>query len=174
MIPIFLHSPIPRFHALLIAINKYKHGGTDKLRHLTGCIPDADDMMDFLIKDLRVARTSITYLRDEEATRAKILSSIRSLSLNPEIQHGDPILIYFAGHGATALPPKGWHAGGHNSYIQMLVPYDFDSSSCDPTTQGFCDITFGRVLSELARVKGDNIVCASMQILAEISSLNST
>jgi hypothetical protein len=122
---------------------------------LTGCVADADDMYEFLVTTIGVSPSNIVNLRNEQATRANIKSSFRALATNEKIQYGDPIVVFFAGHGSTVHAPPHWSTGG--SLIQMLIPYDFDSTSAENDAQGFFDLTSAALLSEIARAKGDNI-----------------
>ena len=101
-------------------------------------------------------------LLDSQATRAAIIRAIQALSLDINIKKGDPILIYFAGHGSWAYAPleKGWKVGGTGK-IEFLIPYDH--SSLQPVEDGdrkygIPDRTLGALLWQLAIEKGDNIV----------------
>lgn len=121
-------------------------------------------MVDFLKTTLGVADNRITNLRNEQATRSNICESIRKLATCKDIRPGDPILIFYAGHGAEADPPRGWPSGGRK--IQMLLPYNF--RACTSTLedeQGILDITLCILLKELALVKGNNIVSHVMIFL---------
>jgi hypothetical protein len=122
---------------------------------LTGCVADADDIYDFLVKTMGVSPSDIINLRNEQATRAKIKSSLQALAKNERIRNGDSIVIYFAGHGSTAKAPSGWSTD--ESSIQMFLPHDFDYTSTENDAQGFFDLTFAALLSEIAKAKGDNI-----------------
>ena len=113
----------PRLFALIIGINKYE---SHNITNLLGAVPDADAVRDFLQKQLGVPSSQIRNLRDGEATRAAIIDGIKAFSLNNEIEEGDPILIYFAGHGGSADTPKDWEAGSTGK-IELLIPYDHSS-----------------------------------------------
>jgi hypothetical protein len=143
---------------LTIGINKYQ---STHITELLGAVADADDVRDFLLKELGVPSSQIRNLRGSEATRTAIISEIEALSLNNKINKGDPILIYYAGHGSSADTPKSkrWEGGGTGK-IQLLIPYDSSSlkdSDADPI-HGIPDRTLGVLLSRLADKKGDNIV----------------
>jgi hypothetical protein len=112
-------------------------------------------MYDFLVKTMGVSPSDIINLRNEQATRANIKSSLQALAKNERIRNGDSIVIYFAGHGSTAKAPSGWSTNGTS--IQMLLPYDFDYTSTENNAQGFFDLTFAALLSEIAKAKGDDI-----------------
>jgi hypothetical protein len=113
---------------------------------------------DFLQKELGVPSSQIRNLRDSEATRTAIIDGIKAFSLSDDIKKGDPILIYYAGHGGVADRPEGWEAGGTGK-IELLIPYDHSSSLEDGDPKyGIPDRTLGALLSRLANKKGDNIV----------------
>ncbi|CCM00513.1 uncharacterized protein FIBRA_02547 [Fibroporia radiculosa] len=148
-----LPRPDPRLFALIIGINNYKYPG---VHNLLGAVPDADAVRDYLQEQLGVPNSQIINLRDSQATRAAILHEINALMNDKRIQKGDPILIYYSGHGASALAPPNWEAGG--SHIQLLVPHD--QSCIDRSGRqvlGIPDRTLGVLLARLAHEKGDNI-----------------
>ena len=136
--------------ALIIGINKYKDWP------LYGAVADADAVLDYLQNHLGVPTSRIRILRDSEATRGAIIREIIALSVKDDkiIEKGDPILIYFAGHGESADTPDSevWKVGSTGK-IELLVPYDRDSS-----TLGIPDRTLAALLSHIAIKKGDNIV----------------
>ncbi|KIK61890.1 hypothetical protein GYMLUDRAFT_260464 [Collybiopsis luxurians FD-317 M1] len=139
--------------ALVIGVNEYK-----ELVHLTGAVADADDFVDFLTVQMDVPNDHIKNLREKEATRQAITTSIAALAQDDRIENGDAIIIYYAGHGAEARPPPKWDAGGHNARIQMLCAYDFVRAKNDTEDgQGILDITLAALLSRIAKAKGDNI-----------------
>lgn len=100
--------------------------------------------------------SQIRNLHDVEATRAAIIGAFYDLRNDSRIQNGDPILIYFAGHGGECDAPIDWEAGG--SKIQMLVPYDFGTKINNCNIPGIPDRTVAALLDRLAKEKGDNIV----------------
>ena len=122
-----------------------------------GAVADADAVQDYLQKYLGVPCSQIMNLRNNEATRAAIIDGIDAFSLNDKIKEGDPILIYYAGHGGSADTPKGWKVGSSGK-IELLVPYDHSSLEEGDPKHGIPDRTLGALLSHLASKKGDNIV----------------
>jgi len=95
-------------------------------------------------------------LRNAEATRAAIITALQDFRTDPRIEIGDPILIYYAGHGSATTPPTAWEA--EDSMIQALVPYDCGTEIHDREVHAIPDRTVGALLSRLACDKGDNIV----------------
>ena len=122
-----------------------------------GAIPDADAVQDYLQRHLDVPSNQIRNLRNSGATRAAIIDEIKAFSFNEKIKEGDPILIYYAGHGSSADTPKGWEAGSTGT-IEFLIPYDYSSLKDGNPMHGIPDRTLGALLSHLASTKGDNIV----------------
>jgi hypothetical protein len=157
----FQHSDFrkPVMHALIIGINKYKNADNDNITNLRGAIADSTEVERFLIHDLHVPPENIVHLNDSCATRGRIVNEIERLARNPQIQPGDPILIYYAGHGGLAPAPSSWPT---NSNIQMILPHDFlPQTSEKEWEQGIPDLTIGALLQQIAKEKGDNIVCIS-------------
>ena len=118
-------------------------------------------MVDYLTNTLGVSPSCITNLRNEQASRRGIKKSIAALTLDDRIQPGNPILIFFAGHGAQAKAPH-WAAGSlapDRARIEMILPVDFKPETNEVEDwQGISDITLAALLSDLAKTKGDNIV----------------
>ena len=151
------HRLHPHLFALTIGINKYR---SPDITELLGAVADADSVRDFLVKQLGVPSSQIKNLRGSEATRSAILAEIEALSNNSKIRKGDPILIFYAGHGSSVNTPnsKRWNGGGTGK-IQLMIPYDHYSSLKDANPEhGIPDRTLGVLLSHLADKKGDNIV----------------
>ncbi|KAI0312157.1 hypothetical protein OF83DRAFT_1087200 [Amylostereum chailletii] len=96
-------------------------------------------------------------LRDKTATRARIIDALTTLKTDVRIRNGDPIFIYYAGHGTTAPTPERWEAGGADSEIQLIVPYDCHTEVAGKVVQAIPDRTIGVLLQQLADEKGDNI-----------------
>jgi hypothetical protein len=120
-------------------------------------------MRDYLQNHLGVPSSQIDNLRDSEATRAAIIDGIKAFSIKNEIEEGDTILIYFAGHGYSEDTPEGWEVWSTGK-IELLVAYDSNHSESsesqkgDISQHGIPDRTLGALLSQLAIEKGDNIV----------------
>jgi hypothetical protein len=92
----------------------------------------------------------IRYLVDEDATQAGILQAFDThLTNNTLIQRGDPIVVYFAGHGRRLEGA----AYGIDRDVDILLPHD-----CDGSTLGISDFTMHTLLCDLAQEKGSNIV----------------
>jgi len=115
-------------------------------------------MQQYLEDELKVPKSHIRKLHDAQATRAAIIAEFVALATNPDITPNDPILIYYAGHGASCPPPLGWEAGGADSKTQMLIPHDYHTTVDDDKVHGIPDRTLAALITRIAKVKGDNIV----------------
>lgn len=146
-------NSLPIF-ALTIGIDDYC---SQLINNLSGCVADADDVVDFLLETLDVSPANIINLRNEEATAAGMTSAFESLATDPHIPKDAIIFIFYAGHGSEALPPEGWSS---NEVIQTLIPYDFDFGSGENpvATNGLADIKLSQLLEDIANKKGNKIV----------------
>jgi len=150
----FTRSRPPPLFALIIGINEYI---SDKFEDLEGAVADAQAVKAYLETSLGVPPSQIKTLFNSEATRDAIIASLYDLKDNTSICHGNPLLIFYAGHGSTVKAPAGWEAGGPE--IQLLVSHDALSESEGKTVVGIPDRTMGVLLEQIAFEKGDNIVC---------------
>lgn len=134
------------------------------LKRLHGAVNDANEVTKFL-EGLGVPATHIVNLRDENATRSRIIQEIEALSKKPEINKDDPILIYYAGHGGLAMANGQWAAKYGSKEIQVIFPYDYDQPKKAYSTERVnCipDRTIAGLLNELSSKKGDNIVSSGV------------
>ncbi|KAG7442728.1 uncharacterized protein BT62DRAFT_1079102 [Guyanagaster necrorhizus] len=146
---IVIPSPAPSLFALIIGIDEYKDPGVP---NLSGAVADANHVEKFLVDVVRVKPENIKHLRNEEATRHVIIEEIFRMESDARIKKNDPILIFFAGHGAFGKVESS------SEKISMLVPYDFKPvCTKEEEGQGVLDITLERLLANLADMKGDNI-----------------
>jgi len=145
-----LYRTVPRLFALIIGINVYQDGTIPDLK---GAVPDAEAIRQFIINELDIPESQMTILLNSQATRSAIIEAFKHLAVNPVIQRGDPILIYYAGHGSVATAPENWHT--EDGKIQMLVPVDCGIKDI----HGIPDKTVGSLITKIADNKGDNIVC---------------
>ena len=140
----------PRLFALIIGIDKYK----DITPNLSGAVADASAMMQFLSTKASAVRT--VFLQNEGATRTAIIEGFEALQKWKEIEKGDPIVVYFAGHGSEARMQGG------EEYTQMLLPYDASPRTPNveelPAVAGIPDHLIRDFLNDIAKEKGNNIV----------------
>lgn len=154
--PTVTSSKSVHLFALIIGINEYIYQDVD-FENLDGAVPDAEAMKAYLETSLDVPTSQIRTLFNEAATREAIITNLRELQTDPRIREGDPILIFYAGHGGTAKAPDGWETGGAD--IQVLIPHDFHGTSRNNRGHAIPDRTIGSLLEQIAAAKGDNIVC---------------
>ncbi|KAF8958347.1 caspase domain-containing protein [Flammula alnicola] len=159
--PLPIFSTVPgrlittRLFALMIAINTYK---SKDIRPLRGAVPDAQAVAAYLENRLSVPQDHVKILKDEFATREAILGGLGSLANDPRIQRGDPIVIFYAGHGSEAAAPPGWEAGGRNANIQVTMPYDVYCHSGGKMVDPIPDRTLGALIEAISQKKGNNII----------------
>ena len=119
-------------------------------------------MKEYLVRDLGVSDKQIQMLLNEQASRSGILQAFTDLRMDARIKKGDPILIFYAGHGTEIDSPQGWEAG--HTKIQAIIPHDFSEDA--PVVHCIPDRTLGTMIDILAKEKGDNIVCHSNHCLS--------
>ncbi|CAE6445230.1 unnamed protein product, partial [Rhizoctonia solani] len=138
----------PPLHALIIGINKYKAN-----LHLAAAVPDALAFKSFLADDLCIPEEQITVLLDEQAKRADLIKAFQDLA-RPDngINRGDPILIYYAGHGSEIDPPPDRAA--NSPLVQCIVPQD---TSKEAGVVPIPDFTIGALVHRISLEKGNNI-----------------
>ncbi|CUA76994.1 DNA-directed RNA polymerase subunit beta'' [Rhizoctonia solani] len=137
----------PPLHALVIGINQYKTNV-----HLAAAVADALAFREYLIDDLRVPEEQITTLLDEQAGRADIIKAFQNLA-KPDngIEHGDPIVIYYAGHSSKVDPPLERAA---DEPVLCIVPQDTDEADEVVPIPYF---TIASLVHRIAQEKGNNI-----------------
>ena len=93
-------------------------------------------------------------LLNQSASRSSILSAFVRLRDDPGIKKGDPILIYYAGHGSEVIFES------EKGYTKALVPQDY---SDDPVHKIYPIpySTIEALLTQISYEKGNNIVSYS-------------
>jgi Caspase domain/Domain of unknown function (DUF4384) len=110
--------------ALLVAVGQFRDPAL-KSFELKGPAIDIDSVQQTLTGQWGFAPADVLALRDQEATRERILAEISALEKRSA--KGDTVLIYFSGHGTSANADE-------NSFdlpyaTGAWVPYDLDYSS---------------------------------------------
>ena len=110
--------------ALLVAVGQFRDPAL-KTYELKGPAIDIDSVQQTLTSQWGFAPADVLALRDQEATRERILAEISALE--KRTVKGDTVLIYFSGHGTSANADD-------NSFdlpyaTGAWVPYDLDYSS---------------------------------------------
>jgi Caspase domain len=139
----------------IVGIDKYKSPGIPDLH---GCKRDAQSMVDLLSHKFHVPSSHFLCLANEKATRSAIISGFQKhLIDNKNIESGDAIVIFYAGHGSRVLAPKGWVADGNK--VETICPHDERTIGRDgKEVFSIPDRTLGGLLRKLSSIKGDNIV----------------
>ena len=154
----------PPILAVVIGINRYTSPTVPCLR---SAVADADAFENFLKDCLNVPDANIINLRDEQASRASILSAFISLEDNVKYYKDEAaIIIFYAGHGAQTKIPKKWELEGWNTSngrVEMLCPSDIGCpvNGKESVIEGIPDRTISVVLNQIAKSKGNNIVSVS-------------
>ncbi|KAK0485613.1 caspase domain-containing protein [Armillaria luteobubalina] len=178
-----------KFWAVVTGVDEYKASP------LRGCVADAKMVFEYLRNYLCVPESHIQLLlsapsadikestesRNKQPTRTNIVNAILGLSINLKIQHGDNIIIYFAGHG-TRYECVDYSLYGDGTpatlgTIEALCPMDrasprsTDSANApgtdvnnanssvtsDRPLPDISDREINTILAEIARNKGDHI-----------------
>jgi len=176
-------SQIPRLFALIIGINVYQMNH----RTLRGAVPDGKAFKNYLMNRLCVPESHIISLFDRYATRTKIIEGFRKLRDNKDINEGDPIFIFYAGHGSQKRAHPDWaledrkvKTEDHNAQtedhdVQMqrrmrevILPHDCDAVNEEypEGVEPIPDHTIGILIDEIAAEKGDNIVSTFWDLFA--------
>ncbi|KAF8988251.1 caspase domain-containing protein [Cyathus striatus] len=126
---------------------------------------DADAFEAFLVDRLQVPEQNIISLRDEEATRDRIIKGFHQLRDNTDIKKDEAaIIIYYAGHGGRIDKPKEWGDDWITlgDQIEILCPTDIwapnpDADGEDDINKGISDRSISVMLNQISSKKGDNI-----------------
>ncbi|TFK26500.1 hypothetical protein FA15DRAFT_637454 [Coprinopsis marcescibilis] len=144
--------------ALIIGIESYKSGS---IWNLHSCVDDAERVERWLLEDIDVPKHQIKKLLDSQATKENIERAfMEHLINNPDIHHGDAMIVYFAGHGSRVTAPRDWYRGmrKHRS-VEVLCTHDYDTKDARDLGRiaGISDRSMSAMLGDLSAVKGDNI-----------------
>ncbi|KAF7366607.1 Metacaspase-7 [Mycena sanguinolenta] len=147
--------------ALIIGIDKYMK--TDHFTTLQGAVNDAAAFYEFLVdsreqRGLGVPKSNILFLKDEDATRDKILAAFNShLLTNARIpDHGDAsMILYFAGHGTRVRAPGNLIS--QDEMVEGICPVDERTSPGGNYVHTIPDYVLIYLLRELSEKKGENI-----------------
>ena len=116
---------------------------------------DARKIHNWVFNTLHVPSDRVELLLDRDATRQNIINRLGAIAKNDAIQKDDPILIYYAGHGAQQPAPQdlNW-----DSNIQMILPWDYWQPRGTGHVDGIPDVLLGSLISRISEAKGNNIV----------------
>lgn len=88
-------------HALIIGVGEYKVSGVAPLKGVSFDMQSAKQMA----LAMSIPEDNITYLRDLQATAEQIRRAIQDL--DTRVRPGDRVFVYYSGHGARWVDPKG-------------------------------------------------------------------
>ena len=113
-------------------------------------------MKDYLVNYLQVPEDHIQLLVDDGATRDNILTAFYDhLRDNTRVQHGDTIIMYFAGHGSSYAAAGLFPAT--LAPIESICPVDRGQLLHGQKVLDISDREINLFLSELCESKGNNI-----------------
>ncbi|KAK0437263.1 uncharacterized protein EV420DRAFT_1224201, partial [Desarmillaria tabescens] len=141
-----------RFWAILIGIDAYDR------TPLRGCVSDALSVKSFLTTNLHVPEERIQCLLSPipgnplTPSRENIVKVLYDLINKPEVDPGDNILIYFAGHGAS------YYCADHFRKFLALCPLDRDTLDARGRyVPNISNRELDALFTQISRVKGHNI-----------------
>lgn len=100
---------------LAIGINKYPY--LPARFQLNYAVSDAEAFARVLQNKFGFDSRNIVILKDEEATKSRIMEELNNLADHNRVKTDDCVIVYFSGHGQTATLPRGGDVG-------FLVPSD--------------------------------------------------
>lgn len=104
--------------ALLVGVNKYKLPGSN----LQGCVNDATNVRDILLKYYGFSVKDIRVLVDDRATKKAILDRLNWLV--KDTKSGDRLLFHFSGHGSQIRDRDGDEL--KDNLDEIICPHDMD------------------------------------------------
>lgn len=104
--------------ALCVGINDYPYNGND----LKGCVNDANDWAQLLIKQYDFPSSDVQLLIDAQAKKAAVIAALKHLLTGA--QAGDILVFTNSSHG-TYVTEKG---GDEPNYDEAICPYNIDAN----------------------------------------------
>ncbi|EIM91753.1 uncharacterized protein STEHIDRAFT_135948 [Stereum hirsutum FP-91666 SS1] len=135
-------------YCLVIGIDEYQ---STKIPNLSGAVADSTAIHTLMSANDHAFTPHIKHLINQQATREDIIRELKALSSNPLIRRGDPIFIYYAGHGGSAAWTND-QGQTDASNIQFIVPHD-----CGEHAETIPYHDFVRYMERIADTKGNNI-----------------
>lgn len=132
-----------RKFALVVGINRYPHLPREKQLHWA--VADAGKVGRMLIEEFDFPATNVMPLYDEEATRSRILRSLKETAAR--VGPGDVFVLFYSGHG-TLFPDSKSEVLDETQVIEQVVdaetkrrrrllkPDQFDSALCPSDVAG--------------------------------------
>ncbi|KAJ6566902.1 caspase domain-containing protein [Mycena capillaripes] len=144
--------------ALIVGINDYDHQNIKKLR---GCINDAHAFKKILEThpQLLVPAENVKMLTDKHAGRQAILDAFRDhLIKNDNIQPGDALVFFYAGHGSRSIVSPDLKTAFPTGWVQTICACNERMVQDGKYIPGIPHFVLHRLFQLLAKVKGNNIL----------------
>ncbi len=107
--------------ALCVGINNFKNYPESSLN---GCINDAYDMEDILMKYMGFKENEVVKLMDKEATKANIMKNLQEMVEGAKSNEYDSLVFSMSSHG-TQMPDL--NGDEPDDFDEAFCPYDLDS-----------------------------------------------
>jgi hypothetical protein len=137
---------VPARWAVVIGVGNYENPEIPRLRY---AVPDAEAMYQILIGPAGFKKEHVLLLTDKTEKRPTLQNIKKALGtfLARSARKDDTVFIFFAGHGAPEVDPRGIESDGLAKY---LIPMDADPDDLFSTALAMDDIhtIFVRIESE--------------------------
>ncbi|PPQ97854.1 hypothetical protein CVT26_013023 [Gymnopilus dilepis] len=142
--------------ALVIGIDNY---ASDNIQSLHGSVADARAFKAYLTDTLLTPEDHIMILENAFATRIAIMDGLRRLAADPRIGTGDPVIIFYAGHGSRARVVTNKQSTEATTNVPVILPSDvLGPSRGDNIVQPIPYYVIDALLGDIAQRKGNNVV----------------
>jgi hypothetical protein len=139
-------EPTRETWAVVIGVGRYENAGIPFLKY---SVPDAESMYNVLITTAGVKKDHVLLLTDREERKPTLRNIKYALGtfLARSARKDDTVIVYFAGHGAPEVDPRGIERDGLAKY---LIPSDADPDDLFSTAMPMDDLQtiFGRIEAE--------------------------
>jgi caspase domain-containing protein/Big-like domain-containing protein len=132
--------------AVIIGVGRYESAGIPFLKY---SVPDADSMYSVLTTSAGFKKQNVLLLTDRSEMKPTLRNMKYALGtwLARNARKDDTVIVYFAGHGAPEVDPRGLERDGLAKY---LIPSDADPDDLFATALPMDDLQtiFGRIEAE--------------------------
>ncbi|HEY2995355.1 MAG TPA: caspase family protein [Methylomirabilota bacterium] len=139
-------EPPREFWAVVIGVGRYENAGIPFLKY---SVPDADAMYQVLTTTVGIKKDNVMLLTDRTERKPTLRNIKYALGtfLARSARKDDTVLVYFAGHGAPEVDPRGIERDGLAKY---LIPADADPDDLYSTGLPMDELQtiFGRIEAE--------------------------
>jgi hypothetical protein len=133
-------------YAVVIGVGRYEHRTIPSLKY---AVADAESMYKVLIETAGFKKDHVLLLTDRTERKPTLRNMKYALGtfLARAAQKDDMVIVYFAGHGAPEIDPRGLERDGLAKY---LIPSDADPDDLFSTALPMDDLQtiFGRIEAE--------------------------